>query len=112
MFLKNLKVALLSLLALAAAVTVGCGGGGAPAFTKLSFNSQRNGTNTTLFLMNLDGTSVTPATNGPDSSYSPSVSANAKKIVYVSNENVWSMNSDGSANTQLTSVTDDQSDNF
>ena len=110
--MKNKKVALLSLLALATAITVGCGGSG-NTFTKLPIASNRVvSPTTTLFLMKLDGTSLTPVSNAPANYWSPSVSADSKKVAFVVGENVSVMNGDGTGLTQLTTYTEDQSDNF
>ncbi len=111
--MKKRQVALFSLLALAAAITVGCGGGNNPTFSKLPFSSNRTSNpQTPLFLMNLDGSNVTPVTLSLGNFYSPSISADLKKIAFLSFPNVWVINSDGTGQTQLTMNTDDSADNF
>lgn len=110
--MKNLKFVLVSLLTLAAMITVGCGGGGT-TFTKLPFASNRTSSTTSLFVMNLDGTNVTPVTNVPVNNFwAPSVDAHLKKVTYMSGNNVWVINADGTGNAQLTSFLDDESDGF
>jgi Tol biopolymer transport system component len=106
---KNLKVILFSLLALTAITSVGCGGGDT-TFKKLPFASNRTSSTTSLFVMNLDGTNVSPVNNVGNNFWAPSISANFKKVVYMSNNNVWAINADGTGNTQLTTYTDDQAD--
>jgi len=109
-FLKNQKAVLLSMLALAIAITVGCGGGGTPTFTKIAFRSNREAASP-LFVANLDGSSPTSVTNGPTNFIAPSISADGKKIAFISGENVSIMNADGTGIKQLTTATDDESDN-
>ncbi len=109
--MKTLQVTLLSLLALAVSITAGCGSSGNPTFSKLAFSSSRTADpSTPLFLMNLDGSSVTPVPYNLDGIYSPSVSADFKKVAFVSFPNVWVMNSNGTGSTQLTTYTDSSDD--
>lgn len=106
--LKKRQVALLSLLALAAALTVGCGSDSStPMFTKLPFSSDRESSPATpIFLMNLDGSHVTPVVYSGDSFFSPSISADLKTIAFISGTDVWAMKSDGTGSKQLTTVSD------
>src|SRR4051794_5273058 len=100
------------MLALATIITVGCGGGSS-TFTKLPFSSNRESTpSTPLFLMNLDGSNVTPVQYTLDNLYSPSISADLKKIAFVSFPNVYVVNSDGTGQKQLTTYTDSSADSF
>ena len=111
--MKKRQVALLSLLALAAAITVGCGDSHNSTFSKLPFSSDRaSDPATPLFLMNLDGSHVTPVSYDLDDFYSPSISADLKTVAVVSFPNVWVFNSDGTNAKQLTTNTDDDNDGF
>jgi Tol biopolymer transport system component len=65
-----------------------------------------------LFLMNLDGSNVTPVQYTLDNLYSPSISADLKKIAFVSFPNVYVVNSDGTGQKQLTTYTDSSADSF
>lgn len=103
---KSQLITLLIVLTLAAVSTVGCGVGAStptgPTFTKLAFYSSRTvSPATNLFLMNLDGSSVTPVPF-TGSIYSPSTSADLKTIGFDSSSNYWVSNADGSTQTQLT----------
>ncbi|HSS98109.1 MAG TPA: hypothetical protein VLK33_13810 [Terriglobales bacterium] len=110
--MKNLKAILLSSLVAFIAIAVGCGGGNT-TFTKLPFASDRTPSSTSLFVMNLDGTNVTAVTNVPANDFwSPSISANHKKVTFLSAGNVWLINADGTGKTQLTTYMDDSSDNY
>jgi Tol biopolymer transport system component len=110
--LKKRQGALLSLLALAAAITVGCGDSSNPFFTKLPFSSDRLAVpSTPLFIMNLDGSHVAPVPYTLGSFYSPSISADLKTVAFVSSHNVWVTNVEGTVQTQLTTNTDDANDN-
>ena len=107
------QVTLLTLLALAAMITVGCGVASHNSFSKLPFSSDRESNpSTPLFLMNLDGSNVTPVSYDLDNFYSPSISADLKTIAVVSFPNVWVSNADGTVQTQLTTFTDDDNDGF
>jgi Tol biopolymer transport system component len=104
--LKKSQIALSGLLALAAAITVGCGNS-SPTFTKLPFISDRTvDPATSLFTMKLDGSTVTPIALSNTNIWSPSASANRKTFVYVSNGEVWSSNSEGANAVQLTHNSD------
>lgn len=107
--MKKRQVTLLSLLTLAAALTVGCGSDGTPAFSKLPFSSDRESSPATpIFLMNLDGSHVTPVAYSGQSFFSPSISADLKTISFISGSDVWVMKSDGTGSKQLTTVSDSQ----
>jgi Tol biopolymer transport system component len=83
------------------ATTLGCSNAGNPTYTKLAFNSDRKvNPVTNLFLMNLDGSNVTPVpfNNGI---YSPSSSADLTTIAFDSAGSYWVSNASGSAQTQL-----------
>jgi Tol biopolymer transport system component len=111
--LKTLQVTLLSLVALATTITAGCGSSGNPTFSKLPFASSRTADPATpAFLMKLDGSNVTPVPYTLGNFYAPSVSADLKRVAFVSFPNVWVMNSDGSGSTQLTTFTDSDADQF
>jgi Tol biopolymer transport system component len=62
--------------------------------------------------MKLDGSNVTPVPYTLGNFYSPSISADLKKVAFVSFPNVWAMNSDGTGATQLTTATDSDADQF
>jgi hypothetical protein len=102
--LKKAHLTLLALLAVAAALTVGCGDSHSiPTFSKLPFVSDRVVSPATpLFLMNLDGSAVTPVSFDLDGIYSPSISADFKTVAFLSGDEVWVSNSDGTSQTQVT----------
>jgi Tol biopolymer transport system component len=103
--LKKVQLTLLVLLTVAAALTVGCGDSNSiPTYSKLPFSSDRVANPATpLFIMNLDGSAVTPVTfTLPDSMYSPSISADFKTVAFTSGGEVWVSNADGTSQTQLT----------
>lgn len=105
--MKKVQITLITLLAVAAAITVGCGDSHNPTFSKLPFSSYRGAEPSTgLYLMNLDGSSVTPVPYSVSGFYSPSISADYKTIAYTSNSEVWASNSDGTSQTQLTTNND------
>lgn len=112
--MKKVQITLLTLVALAAAITVGCGDSHPiPTYSKLPFVSNRTADPATpLFLMNLDGSNVTPVPYNLEGVYSPSISADLKKVAFVSFPNVWVINSDGTGQTQLTTATDSDADGF
>jgi len=103
--MKKAQLTLLAALTLATvAVTGGCGDSGTPAFTRLAFTSNRTvNPATNLFLMNLDGSNVTPVpfTGGI---YSPSSSADLKTIAFDASGNYWVSNASGSVQTQLSTA--------
>lgn len=107
---KSQAISLFIVLTLAALSTVGCGVGSsststAPVFTKLAFYSTRTTSPATnLFLMNMDGTSVTPVPTGTGSLYTPSNSADLTTVAYTLGGLVWTSKGDGSAQTQLTTT--------
>jgi len=105
--MKKVQIALFSLLALATAITVGCGDGSSlPIFKQMAFLSNRDSSiETNLFVMGVDGSNATalPSNNG-EGAYSPSISADGKTVVFSSQGNVWVSNADGSVQTQLTST--------
>jgi len=102
--LKKYQVALLVLLAVAAAFTVGCGSNSVPTFSKMSMLSDRTVTPATeLFTMGLDGSSVMPVQTGSSSFiWGLSVSADFKTVAYASGNEVWVVNPSSSTPTQLT----------
>jgi len=102
---------LLSLLALAIAVTVGCGTSttGAPTFTKVAFLSNRTVTPpTVLFTANLDGTNVTPIPFSTTSVRNLSSSADGKTVAFIANtgtgNGIWVEKADGSGQLQMPGV--------
>jgi Tol biopolymer transport system component len=105
--MKKTRLPLLTVLIFAAiVVTVGCGGdkvipSNLPTYTKLAFFSNRTvSPATNLFLMNLDGSGVTPVPfNG--GIYSPSASADLTTIGFNSAGNYWVSNAAGSTQAQL-----------
>ena len=101
--MNKTHVRLLIAMTLAMIATIlGCDAGpGVPTYTKLAFNSDRKvNPVTNLFLMNLDGSNVTPVPfNGGD--YSPSSSADLTTIAFDSGANYWVSNASGSTQTQL-----------
>jgi Tol biopolymer transport system component len=111
--LKKSHIALLILLAVAAAITVGCGSS-SNSYSMLPFVSDRTVDPAThLFIMKLNGTNITPVADNinTDFPYSPSISANHKKVVFGQFPNLWVANSDGTGQTQLTTFTDSSADN-
>jgi Tol biopolymer transport system component len=105
--MKKMRLTLLTLLTAAAiAASVGCASDKTtpsnPAYTKLAFHSDRTvSPATNLFLMNLDGTGVTPVPFSNTSVYSPSNSADLTTIGFESMGNYWVSNASGSTQTQL-----------
>jgi Tol biopolymer transport system component len=109
---KKQQITLLAVLAVAAALTVGCGDSKKtandtpPTFSKATVLSNRDSNPVTpLFLMKLDGSSVAPVAS-PGDIYGASVSADGTIVSYTSDENVWVSNADGSVQTQLTTDND------
>jgi len=102
--LKKHSSTLLVLLSLAIAITVGCGDShSVPKFTKVAFMSNRTvSPATAMFTSNLDGTNVTPIPFSTTNVDFLSVSADGKKAVFSSSNNVWAENTDGSGQNQLT----------
>lgn len=101
--MKKTRLYLLPAIALAMiAAILACSNAGNPTYTKLAFFSDRKvNPVTNLFLMNLDGSNVTPVPfNG--SIYSPSSSADLKTIAFDGSGNYWVSNVGGSTQTQLT----------
>jgi len=102
--MKKVQIALFSLLALAA-FTVGCGDSKLPVFKQMAFLSNRTSTpQTPVFLMNVDGSNVTPVPVTGEDVYSPSVSADLKTLAFTSDGNVWVSDAAGSTQTQLTTT--------
>jgi len=106
---KKFQITLLILLALAAAITVGCGDDASktptlPAFTKLSFLSNRTvNPATPMFIANLDGSSITGIpTNSGSWTYSPSTSADLKVVAFTSDSEIWVTNTAGMTPLQVT----------
>ena len=105
--MKKQQITLLTLLVVAAAFAVGCGNSNVPTFKQLPFISNRTVTPaTSLFVMNLDGSGLTPVAAPSGSAYSPSNSANAQTVAFANSGNVWSSNASGSSQTQLTTFDD------
>ena len=99
---------LLTALALALAITVGCGttNTAVPQFTKMAFLSNRIVTPATvMFTSNLDGSNVTPIPFSTTNVWSLSSSADSKTVVFIANSDIWVENSDGSGQKQLTTAT-------
>lgn len=114
--MKKYHVTLLVLLAMAAAITVGCGVSAkkstVPTFTKVPFISSRTvSPATSMFLMNLDGSSVTgiATNNGTDWTYSPSTSADLKIVAFTTDSEVWVTDTNG---TTPVKVTNNVANNF
>ena len=104
--MKKHQVAVIALLAIAAAITVGCGNS-SPTFSKMPFMSDRTvDPSTPLFIMKLDGSTVTPIQLSDTNIWSPTISANLKMVVYVQNSEVWTSNADGTNPVQLTHNSD------
>jgi len=101
--LKKHSSSLLALLSLTIAITVGCGDSNlVPKFAKVAFLSSRTvSPATSLFVANLDGTTVTPVPNVP-SGYFPSISADLKNVAFESGSNIFVGRVDGTNQTQLT----------
>jgi len=76
--------------------------------TKIAFTSDRGGT-TQIYLMNTDGSDVTPLTHPPGYSAFAAFSPDGRKIAFVSNrggsDQIYVMNADGSNAVQLTHLT-------
>jgi WD40-like Beta Propeller Repeat len=107
--MKKVTLALLIVLAVATAVTVGCSGASKgsqaslPTYTELPFLSNRTTPQATPFLMNLDGTNVTAIALTPsDSGYWFSSSADLSVVAFEDDGNIWVSNASGSTQTQLT----------
>ena len=104
--MKKTRLCLLIAMTLAMiAVTLGCSNAGNPPYTKLAFYSNRTvSPATNLFLMNLDGSGVTPVpfTGGI---YSPSSSADLKTIAFDSNGGYEISNASGSTQTNCRAAT-------
>ena len=103
--MKKYHVTLLVLLALATAITVGCGvtapKATPPTFTKVPFVSSR--ASSSVFLMNLDGSSLAGiATGNSNGIYSPSTSADLTVVAYTAGSDVWVTDSTGKTPVQLT----------
>ncbi len=103
--MKKQTATLIALLSLVIAITVGCGNTSVPHFSKVAFISNRTVTPPTpLFVSNLDGTNVTPIPFSSTNVYYPSISADFKKVVFYSQNNIWIENADGSGQAQLTTT--------
>ncbi len=106
--MKKYHVTLLVLLAMAAAITVGCGVSAKktnPTFTKVPFISNRTvSPATTMFLMNLDGTGAAgiQTNNGSDWTYSPGPSADLIVVAFASDSEIWVTNTNGATPVQVT----------
>jgi Tol biopolymer transport system component len=111
--MKRTRLTLLVSLTLTAILsTVGCGVGSSapqtnPVFTKLLFDSSRSvSPATNLFVMGMDGSNLTPVALVNNGVYQPSISADAKTIVFDYSGNVWTQNVATSVQTQLTTDQD------
>ena len=96
---------LLPALALAMAITAGCGSSSTtPQFSRMTFMSTRGATPATnMFSSKLDGSDVTPIPFSSTNVYFVSSSADSKTVVFMSaTRDIWVENSDGSGQTQLT----------
>jgi len=106
--MKKVQIALLTLLALATALTVGCGVSSSksslPTYSQVPFYSSRaSDSSTPLFLMNLDGSSVTPVPLTPtDGMWWPTNSADGSVIAFIDDGNLWVSNASGSTQTEVT----------
>jgi Tol biopolymer transport system component len=106
--LKKQSLTLLAMLIAAAAITVGCGDShSVPTFKQVAFLSNRTSDPvTSLFRMNLDGSSISPVPFSSSNVWSPSISADFKTVVFISGGDIWVSNADGSTQTQVTTDTD------
>jgi len=96
----------LVLTSVAIACTMGCGGStksSLPVFTQLPFISNRTVSPATeLFLMTLNGSTVTPVPFTTTEVYSPTVSADLKSYAFDADGNIWVGTAAGSTQTQVT----------
>ncbi len=110
--MKRTRLTLSALLTLTAMLsTVGCGVGSStspatnPVFTKLVFNSNRTVVPaTTMFVMGMDGSNLTPVAIDNCCVYQPSISGDAKTMAYDFEGNVWVKNVATGVQTQLTTT--------
>ena len=90
------------------AITAGCGTSttGIPQFTKVAFLSFKRVATppTSLFTSNLDGSNVTPIPFSTTNVQLLSVSADAKIVTFVSGSDVWTENTDGTGQKNLTNL--------
>jgi hypothetical protein len=103
--LKKHQATLLVLLAIAIAVTVGCGNS-SPTYSNVPFMSNRTvDPATPLFTMKLDGSNVTPIPVGDVDLWFPSASANQQTLAFNLDDEVWA-SAGGATPVQITHVTD------
>jgi eukaryotic-like serine/threonine-protein kinase len=99
---------------LARQVTTGVGNYSQLDFTndRRILYSMRNGDSNHIFIMDIDGGRQSQLTFGPTQNVMPTMTADGRYIVYVSNRggkfNIWRMNSDGSDPRQLTNGNKDE----
>jgi len=78
---------------------------GLPRTAKIAFFSSRDG-DYEIFAMDPDGSNVTQLTSNSVTDVNARWSPNGTKIVYLSQNEVWTMNADGSGQTRLTTGAD------
>jgi Tol biopolymer transport system component len=78
-----------------------------PDGNKIAFRSRRDGGNSEIYTMKLDGTGAQRLTNNPATDVLPNFSPNGSKIAFTSfrdggNSEIYTMNSDGTGQTRIT----------
>lgn len=80
-----------------------------PGSTRIAYQLQVSGSNTDIWVVNADGTGLTPLSNDPAADGPPAWSPDGARVAFVSNRgsqsDVWTMDSDDGGN--LTNVTND-----
>lgn len=75
-----------------------------PDGTKITFISNRSG-NWEVYVMNADGTNQTRLTNTAADEDFPSFSPDGQKIIYISGNDIWTMNANGTGQALLREIT-------